>query len=182
MEPDPFLQALPARTELPEAIELLHGGSGRYSGRCTVETGRGLFTGLALRLGQMPPDGEDVAVQVKVDRNGPVWVWTRDFGGHITRSRLTYDHDFGCVRERFGRLSIWLMPVFENGRLSIRIRRLSFLGIPCPKFLLPRSKTVEWEDDEGRFRFDVSADMPFLGTLIRYHGWLTSDHAQAAKC
>lgn len=181
MKPDPFLQAIPARAELPKAIEMLHGGSGQYSGRCTVETGSGRFIGLALRLGQMPPEGKDVAVQLKVDRDGPVWVWTRDFDGHTTRSRLTYDHDLGCVRERFGQLSIWLVPIFEDGRLSIRIKRLSFLGIPCPKFMLPRSRTVEWEDGEGRFRFDVSADMPFLGALIRYQGWLTSDHAQVVK-
>nr|WP_247744259.1 DUF4166 domain-containing protein [Ruegeria sp. R14_0] len=169
---------MPKGTELPEAVRALHSVCGQYSGRCTIKAGGGMLVALALRCARMPPDGRDVEVKVSITRNGAGWLWTRDFGGHTTRSRLSFDHRSNCVRERFGPVSIWLKPVSSNHLLSIQILGLKFLGIPCPKPLLPRSKTIEWQDESNRFRFDVSAEMPVLGPLIRYQGWLTSDHEQ----
>ena len=177
MEPDPFLQSLPTTADLPVAVLGLHGRAGRYSGRCDIEVGRGRLVRLALRLGSFPPAADDIPVQVRIDRNGKGWVWERDFDGHSTRSHLTFDHEFECVREQLGWLTLWLKPEFSNGRLSIHIQHLRVLGLRCPAFLLPRSSTVEWQDEQGRFRFDVSAEMPVFGLLTRYRGWLTPDHA-----
>nr|WP_174823352.1 DUF4166 domain-containing protein [Ruegeria arenilitoris] len=169
---------MPAGTELSDAVRALHSTCAQYSGRCTVTAGGGKLVALALRCARMPPDGQDVEVKVSIVRDQAGWIWTRNFGGHITQSRLNFDHRFDCVREQFGPVSIWLKPVFSKDRLSVQILRLKFLGVPCPKLLLPRSTTVEWQDERGRFRFDVSAEMPVLGPLIRYQGWLTSDHGQ----
>lgn len=177
MHPDPFLQALPVGTNLPKALQALHSTGGFYSGRCSVTPGKGWLAKLALRFAGMPSGGDDIPVRLRVEQEGNAWIWTRDFDGHITRSRLTLDQDQGCVCEQFGQVSVWLKPVFVPERLEIQIMRLSLLRVPFPKVLLPQSKTEEWQDDEGRFRFDVSARMPLVGALIRYQGWLTFDHA-----
>ncbi|WP_367646676.1 DUF4166 domain-containing protein [Ruegeria arenilitoris] len=176
MKPDPFLQSLPSGVDVPVAVRRLHEAPGLYAGRCSVVAGRGWLIAWALRLGRFPRDAGDIPVQIRIDCNGHEWQWVRDFDGHTTRSRLTFDHGAECVREQLGLLSIWMVPEISDGRLLIHIRRLSVMGLRCPAFLLPRSSTVEWQDETGHFCFDVSADMPVLGLLIRYRGWLAPVH------
>nr|WP_302479262.1 DUF4166 domain-containing protein [Ruegeria arenilitoris] len=172
------MQSLHSQSVLPPAVRQLHEAPGLYAGRCSVAGGKGRLIALVLRLGRFPPDAADIPVQVTIDRAGHEWRWVRDFDGHTMRSRLTFDHGAECVREQLGFLSIWLVPEVSDGRLLIHIRRLSVLGIRCPAFLLPRSSTVEWQDEIGHFGFDVSAEMPMLGCLIRYRGWLAPTHNQ----
>ncbi|MDA7963306.1 DUF4166 domain-containing protein [Ruegeria sp.] len=174
--PDPFLCALSQTDTLPEVVRDLHSQPGRFTGRCSVERGQGVLVALALRLGGFPPSAQDIPVTVITQAMGAEWTWCRDFNGHHTRSRLTHDPRRGLVRERIGGLTIWMRTDLSSGRLSLEIKALSLFGCPCPRVLLPRSSTVEWQDDQGRFRFDVSAQVPGLGRLIRYQGWLTRDH------
>ncbi|AXT26526.1 DUF4166 domain-containing protein [Ruegeria sp. AD91A] len=174
---DPFLQALGSVDDVPDAVLRLHSSEASYSGRCDIELGAGALVAFATRVAGFPQDGKDVAVSVKVRSEGQAVIWERDFAGHRTTSCLTYDSTRASVREDFGAISIWLKPSWQNGALYIRILRLTVLGIPVPFFAVPRSHTREWQDATGRFRFDVSAEAPGLGLLIRYQGWLTPDHA-----
>ncbi len=173
---DPFLQALQQTEDMPQALVDLHTHPGRFSGRCDIERGRGPLIALALRLGRFPKPGNDLPVTVVPQDTGAHWIWSRDFDGHGTQSRLRYDARRACIQERLGFLTLWLRPVLTRRVLSIEIERLSIFGVPCPSVLLPRSASAEWQDEQGRFRFDVSASLPGLGRLIRYHGWLTRDH------
>lgn len=178
---DPFLQALPSAQGLPATVWQLHETAGLYSGRCQIERGKGWLIGFALRMGRFPPSGADVPVTVRTSETKQGWIWERDFDGHKTRSSLTYDQRTGCVREDFGRMTIWLKPELSETGLKIGIRGLTIFGLPVPAFLLPCSSTVERQDEQGRFRFDVSATAPGLGLLIRYRGWLTPVHAQGGS-
>ncbi|WP_170348255.1 DUF4166 domain-containing protein [Ruegeria atlantica] len=178
MEPDPFLQSLPAGVEVPLALQQLHSNTGHYAGRCDIVEGRGWLIRLALHLGRFPRSANDIPVQVRIDRDDDTWQWVRDFDGHTTRSLLTFDHGADCVREKLGWLTLWLEPEVEAEHLLIHIRGLSILGLRCPAFLLPRSSTVEWQSETGDFCFDVSAKVPGLGVLIRYSGWLKLVHVQ----
>ncbi len=175
---DPFLQALGEYNGLPASIQQLHSREGRYSGRCSVTRGRGWLVALMLRIGRFPSEGRDLPVNLRIKKSGSNWQWDRDFAGHRTRSRISYDSRLECVREQIGGLTIWLQPVQTDMGLGVEIRRLSLFGLPCPGFLLPRSASTESEDAQSRFRFDISAHAPGLGQLIRYEGWLTSDHEQ----
>ncbi len=181
MTPDPFLQALPSQIRLPDPVRTLHSSEGVYIGRCRIQRGKGWLVAMVLRIVRFPPSGEDVHVRLTIQRTGSRWSWERNFGGHITQSTLTFDGKTGCVREQLGPFAVQLQPVSNGRGLMIEIKRLSVLGIPIPAFLLPRSATTEWEDEHGRFRFDVSASAPGLGLLIRYQGWLTPDHAASAR-
>lgn len=177
-ELDPFLQALDGNEHLPAAVMELHCGQGQYSGRCDITRGRGLLVALALRAGRFPSEGQDLPVSLTIGRHGRQWLWDRDFAGHQTRSRLSFDPIHGGVKEQFGALTVWIQPVPTATGLAIEIRRLSLFGIPCPRFLLPLSASTESEDSQSRFCFDISAHMPVIGLLIRYRGWLTKDNAK----
>ncbi|KIC43399.1 NAD(P)-binding dehydrogenase [Ruegeria sp. ANG-R] len=133
---------------------------------------------LALRIGRFPPGGDDLPVTLNIRRAEAYWVWDRDFSGHRTLSRVSFDQTRDCVREKIGGLTIWLQPVPTETGLAIEIRRLCLFGIPCPRILLPRSASTESEDAQSRFRFDISARLPGIGLLIRYRGWLAPDHTQ----
>ena len=50
-----------------------------------------------------------------------------------------------------------------------------FLGLP--RFLAPRSDTREYQDEQGRFRFDVRLSLPLIGLLAHYRGWLMPEKA-----
>ena len=175
-EQDPFLRALGRDADLPTAVWGFHHGAGRYCGRCSITRGRGGLVALALRAGGFPPAGEDLPVSITIRRTGDLWFWERDFAGHITRSRLGFDAGRGCVREQIGALTIWMRPVAKESGIAIGIHRLSLLGIPCPRRLLPRSASIESQDGQARFCFDISARLPGVGLLIRYSGWLVPDN------
>lgn len=176
---DPFLQALTDPSVLPQSVRELHLSPGEYVGECDIERGRGILVQLALKLGRFPPEGTYVPVRVVIQHQEEGHIWLRDFGGHKTTSELTFDAKTGDVHERFGPLSIWLRPAASKRGLEVHILRLTVFGVPLPRFLLPQSSTREWQDELGRFRFDVAASMPGLGLLIRYHGWLTPLHGKA---
>lgn len=126
---------------------------------------------LGLWLAGMPPSGE-VPVRVRVTAGAEGAVWRRDFGGHVTVSRLRYDRPSGQVEERFGPVRLGLSVAAEGGALLVGVAGMSVLGVPMPKGLRPVSETREFEDGAGRFCFDVAARIPWLGPVIRYQGWL----------
>ncbi len=169
---DPFLQALSAKTSLPKAVKDVHSRPGTYKGRCVVETGTGLINSMLLRVGRFPAATAGVPISVSICCDGLVWTWVRRFGQHQMLSRIMYDNKKNLVFERIGGISIWLRPVERNSALVIEITKLRFLGIPCPLFLVPQSNSIEWQDEQGRFNFEISAEIPVLGPIIRYHGYL----------
>ena len=61
---------------------------------------------------------------------------------------------------------------------SGRCERWRFLGIAMPRGLAPTSQSSEEIGRDGRFRFDVSISLPFVGPVIRYRGWLEPSPAQ----
>jgi hypothetical protein len=78
----------------------------------------------------------------------------------------------GQLIERFGPLRFhFAIRTDDNGGLAMEIRRWSFFGLPLPFALAPRSPAREWEAD-GLFHFDVPIDVPLIGLVIHYRGWL----------
>ena len=41
-----------------------------------------------------------------------------------------------------------------------------------PLRLAPQAPARAYADEEGRYRFDVSIALPWIGPLVRYQGWL----------
>ncbi|WP_404406593.1 DUF4166 domain-containing protein [Pelagibacterium halotolerans] len=161
---------------LPDAVRELHDicADGGAAGEAYVERGRSPAAGLIARVMGFPPAGKHALHVAFSERNG-VETWTREFGRHRLRSYLS-ERD-GQLVERFGPLRFRFALVADPASLEMQMRGWSWLGIPMPMLLAPRSYAREWQEG-GRFRFDVSVSLPLIGLIVRYTGWLTP-HAHA---
>ena len=161
---------------LPGAVRSFHGLAGApvWSGTADIETGGGLLGRLLRRLMGIPEAGSAIPVTVTVDRptaSGEGEIWTRNFAGQRFSTQLEPGRP-GQVRETFGPLSFDLGLATASGSLEMPVTDWRCFGIPMPDFLAPLSQAREFEDDRGRFRFDVRLSLPLLGLLIHYRGWL----------
>jgi hypothetical protein len=156
---------------LPRAVRRLHdiGRDAGAAGEGRVERGKGLLARAVGAVMRFPPEGV-WPLHVSFSERGGVETWTRDFGGHRFYSTLSARG--GGIVERFGPVRfVFGIPVGAEG-LEMRLRGWSVFRIPLPRFLGPRISAREWEDEEGRFRFEVRAALPLVGGIVRYAGWL----------
>lgn len=159
--------------DLPEEIRAMHERVGTAEGRGSVERGAGILSRLSGWLVGFPPASADVPVQVRFDAGKDGETWTRTFGAHTFSSRqfVGEGRSQRLLCERFGPLTFAMALVAEQGRLSLVLRRWSFLGLKLPMWLCPRSASYESVED-GRFRFHVEISHPLTGLIVRYRGWL----------
>lgn len=62
----------------------------------------------------------------------------------------------------------------EDPGLYWRLMRVRALGLPLPASWFSGVRAREFERD-GRYHFDVAAQLPLVGLLVRYRGWLDVD-------
>lgn len=172
---DPVAQVAQAGgLSLPPAVAALHDvdGEARFQGRCTVTRGQSRLARLALWLGGFPGASPDLPVSLRIRMGPDGSMWQRDFGGHVTRSRLRLARDGRAVEESFGPIRLRMHLRMQGGRLFYDIDRMHVAGLPVPRWLTPRSGTCEFQTEAGDFGFDVSASLPLTRLLIRYRGQL----------
>jgi NAD(P)-dependent dehydrogenase (short-subunit alcohol dehydrogenase family) len=156
---------------LPAAVRRMHGvfRDDGASGQAVVTRGRGLLARVVNAAMGFPPDGER-ALHVSFAEENGVETWTRDFGGHRFRSRLSQRGAY--LVERFGPLRFAFdLPGGPQG-LAMVLRRWWVGPVPLPLWLAPRSPAREWEEG-GRFHLDVPISLPIVGPLVHYRGWLS---------
>jgi hypothetical protein len=160
---------------LPPAVRRMHdlNGEAGASGEGSVVRGKGPLARLIARLMRFPPAGTWPLRLAFAERNG-VETWTRDFGGHRFASALSAASG-GLIEERFGPLRFAFNLPADGAGLEMRLRRWSAFRLPLPRFLAPRIAAREWEDKEGRFRFDVAVALPLVGDVVAYSGWLVPE-------
>ena len=163
---------------VPEAVRAFHRTSApvMWTGSAQIDGGRWFLPKLLARAFGLPSTGRDVPLTVQVERGlskdgTPVERWTRHFGGQRMTSELACRRR-GILTERFGPFTFCLG--LETGHAGIRMPVTGWkLGpLPLPRCLAPRSQTREFQDDAGRFRFDVRLSVPILGLLAHYRGQL----------
>ena len=74
------------------------------------------------------------------------------------------------------RLPYFVLDISSNKKgiaMPVAGWRLGFLGLP--RFLAPRSDTREYQDEQGRFRFDARLSLLLIGLLAHYRGRLMSE-------
>lgn len=155
---------------LPPAVRRLHDvcGDAGAQGEGRVERGRGLVARALAAAMRFPPEGV-WPLHVGFAEADGIERWTRDFGGHLFASELSARGS--RIVERFGPLRFAFdLPSGPEG-LEMRLRGWSAFGLPLPLALAPRIAARE-RDEEGRFRFEVSASLPLVGRIVRYSGWL----------
>lgn len=160
----------PAFAHLAKPVRIMHGvfGDGGAMGEAVVTQGHSPVARLVAKVFGFPTEGKHALHVSFGERNG-IERWTRDFSGQRFISHLSDEN--GHLVERFGpfRFSFDL-PMRDNG-FGMEIRRWSFLRLPLPHFLAPRSVAHEWAED-GCFQFDVPIALPFVGLVVHYRGWL----------
>jgi saccharopine dehydrogenase-like NADP-dependent oxidoreductase len=148
----------------PDALPLWHG-------RADVTAGASPIARLLAFIFGFPPTAADVPVMVSVERDQTGETWTRNFAGATFSSRLSVSK--GELSERFGPFHIRLGLEARGGEIQMPIAGWRLGPLPLPGFLAPRSDTREFQDQDGRFRFDVRISAPGLGLIAHYRGWLT---------
>jgi hypothetical protein len=160
--------------ELPTRVAELHDvkAVSVWRGRADVERGRSLAARAVASLFGLPPAGRDQPLEVTFTPDGGTEVWTRRFGDAVFRS-LQYARR-GLLRERVGPTTfVFALDVSPPG-LALVLEGVRFAGVPLPRLLAPKLRTLESERD-GRYRFEVEAHLPLLGLVVRYAGWLEQE-------
>lgn len=160
---------------LPAGLREFHDAPdrGRVVGRFRVLRPRGLRRWLGDRLG-FPPPGEDVPLELVVERDGDRDRWVRRFGDQVLCT--TQEVRGTRLVERLGPWRLEYALRVEEPDLRYELRAARLLGLPLPGFLRPRDQTVEHGLEDG-WEVRVRVALPLLGTLLEYGGRLTREPA-----
>lgn len=118
----------------------------------------------------MPTEAGRVPLRVVIEQRDGREYWARRFGGETMRSQMRAVDDL--IAERFGPFSMRMRLVAHPEGLDMNLVGGRFCGIPIPALLLPRVVAEERVDELGRHRFSVAIDLPLLGRLVAYRGYL----------
>jgi hypothetical protein len=157
-----------AFVKLPDVVQRAHRGTIRLSGLACVERGRGLG-GLIAMIMRLPKSNPAADLVVTAWHFADQMVWSRSFDGRVFESTFKKEDDF--LVEQMGPLSLFLQPMAEGGRLVYRLIATHLGPIALPRMLAPSMTAWESEKD-GKYAFEVSVSLPFLGRLVRYSGSL----------
>ena len=160
---------------LPASVRDLHTvlEERRWEGAADVTRGGSRLARLICTMIGFPEAGQGVPVSVHMLRQGDREIWERTFAGRRFRSVLTVagPPGTGLVRERFGPFCFQIALRIEDGGLAYPVRQGTLLGLPLPRILLPRSDTIETDQDGGA-GFHVAISLPRIGDVVRYQGVL----------
>ncbi len=158
---------------LPPAVRALHepGHALVAMGEAEVLGAEGVLGRLVARLLPFPRPVAAVPLRVVITAGDGVEDWRRRFGAQSFTSHLSPVAP-GVVEERFGPLRFRIALQASDAGLDYRVIGWRLGPLPLPRALAPRSPAREWQDEEGRFRFEVPVLLPLLGRVVCYRGWL----------
>ena len=169
---------------LPPAVRAVHGGGAGtvLEGRADVDGPAGLLAQCSAGSFRFPRTASGVGVRVTVAAGpgGAAEAWTRDFAGRRFSSRLRGLGGAGAMEERFGPFAFRLAVAADAAGLSMRVVGWRLGPVPLPRAWAPRARAREWEDAEGRFRFEVEVTLPLAGRVTGYRGWLVPVRMEGA--
>ncbi|QPH55514.1 SDR family oxidoreductase [Pontivivens ytuae] len=160
--------------DLPPEVRALHNFTDMaiWTGTASIENGRGVIPALIRRLFGFPAATTDTPVRVVMERRGDTERWTRTFGKRKFRSHLRWKN--GAMHERFGPTEFALDLTATKDALAFPVASGRVLGLPIPRFLLPKSVATERAGPDGKPAFDVALHAPLgLGLIVRYKGTLS---------
>lgn len=160
--------------KLPKPVRDLHQVRklGRYTGRADVERGRGPVVRFICKALNLPRNVSDAPLSFTLVREGEDEIWLRDFDGNELMSRISpHAERPDLIHERFGPLTFDLSLTVTDGRLNYEIQDMRYLGLRVPRRLWPKAQAAEHAEGNA-FHFFVEINLPIIGRLIRYQGWL----------
>jgi len=162
--------------QLPAPVRRLHGLSQDLvaAGLAEIDVAPAPVARLLCRLAGLPKAGREVPVSVsfRIDERGGEH-WERRFARrrYAGGLRAGTGANAGLLVERFGPFDLLHRLTVSREGLAWRAVRWRLLGIPLPRWTLPRIDCRESAEGE-RFRFDIDVSFPLVGPVIHYRGWL----------
>ena len=132
---------------------------------------------LALLLGTPRQSGKG-PIRVELLATPQKERWTRIFFGSTMTSTLSVID--GRLVEHLGTAKLCFTLAVEDGSLQMRLACMAFLGIPCPRCLMPRI-VAEESEQQGRFCFNVEAHVALVGRVVSYRGFLEPANEEAPQ-
>ena len=176
-QPSLFERALgDSYARLAAPLQRFHRLSGRHVLHGQVETGAPASTlarVLAWCLGTPHRAGHG-ALSFELDTQPHEEIWVRIFPSQTMRSRLCLNGRF--IVEKLGAATLRFEVTENNGRLEMHLAGLRFLGIGCPRWLMPQVRATEKSggpDAPDQLHFDIEAALPLAGIVASYRGWLS---------
>ena len=159
---------------LPPRVRALHKSEVKavYRGVADIEHGSGWLARIFSRATSLPRAGVNVATEVTIETQGDGERWTRDFAGHRMPSVLWESR--GRLCEKLGLTVFEFALSIEGYALVWRVHGVRALGISLPAAWFAHVIAREFESD-GRYCFDVRAQMRWIGLLVHYRGRLDVD-------
>jgi hypothetical protein len=163
-----------AFSRLPPRVRMLHEAQATrvYQGRADIERGRGWIARIFSAAISLPVAGTRVPLDVTIAIVPAGENWIRNFEGRLMSSRLRQSAEW--LRERLGLATFDFSLSVDDGVLIWRVHSIRVLGIPLPAMWFDRVVAREFEQN-GRYGFDVRAELPLIGFLVHYAGWLDVD-------
>lgn len=133
-----------------------------------ITRGSGPIRRLLCWMGNLPQEGENVPVTLRVVPENGKERWIRQFANHKLES-VQWEND-GLLLEKLGPVTIAFRLTVEGATLFLnpeKVWALNFLRLPS--FLAPGGDGEETGQDDG-CAIVARAKMPLLGKLIQYEG------------
>ena len=158
--------------QLPPQVRAIHSIAARetWQDEATITRGRHALVPLFAMATRLPPSREHVPTTVEFVATADGEEWRRDFGGARMVSR--YRERDGRLRERLGLVEFAFSLDVREGCIFWTTAGVRLFGVlPLPPSWFARVHCRERESG-GRYEFLVEAELPLIGPLIRYEGWL----------
>jgi hypothetical protein len=155
---------------LPAPLRAIHvrPGTAAYRGDVEVRGATTAFARLCARAAGLPSAYRG-PIEVEIVAADGAEQWTRRFGPHAMRSRLRARG--GHLYERLGPVRFAFALAADGAAIHWRVARVSVCGLPLPASWFAGVRAVESADGD-RYRFDVRAVLPGVGTIVHYRGSL----------
>lgn len=155
---------------LPAQVRAMHEvfRDGGATGEAEVTGASGPIAAFVARVIGFPKPGRH-RLHVHFQERKGCETWTRDFSGQRFRSHLSQRGRW--LVEQFGPFRFAFDLPSDSHGLTMVMQRWWVGPLPLPKWLAPRSMAREWAEG-GRFHFDVPIELPLIGRIVYYRGWL----------
>lgn len=156
---------------LPLAVQRFHRLTGRTVLHGFVETdapGSALARLLAYCLGT-PRSASSGPLRFVLEAGPDMESWIRHFPAQTMTSRMRLVG--GQVEEQLGAAQLTFDLAAVDGTLKMELARMRILGVPCPRWLMPRI-VAEETGSEDQIHFRVVAALALVGVVASYRGHL----------
>lgn len=157
--------------QVPAMVRTLHDAPlpARFEGRAMVRAAEGMVGRWLARMTGLPAKTVEAPVSVTIEADGAGEIWTRDFPPKPMRTRLSRAD--GLLQETFGPVEMRFRLAADSEGIVWHPVAAAVRGNAVPAAWL-RGIHARESVREGRYAFDVAADLPWIGRVVAYEGWL----------